>query len=353
MTELAELKSRHVAEVQAAPKPPELSPSKKAAIIIGALGIDAAGPILEQMDETALRNFAAAMSKLHRIGPQVVAETIIEFVTELNQFDQTINGGLENARAILEQYVNEATLARIMDDADLPSVHNVWRKLSKVDDQALTEFLGREHPQTASVVLSKLAPEQAARVLSGLDEDKAKEIVYGLMKTSGLDAAVIEAIGGSVSRDFLAKQSEQAQALKPADRVGAIMNYSGGEVRKSVLDFLEETKPDFAADVKRKMFTFEDIPDRIEKRDLAAVVRAADQDTLLTALAGAAENAPETREYLLSGISSRVAEQIREELDELGKVKIREAEEAQTEILKTIRALEAAGELVMKSDADD
>lgn len=352
MTELAELKRNPVADPSMTSSSPALSPSKKAAIIIGALGIDAAGPILEQMDESALRNFAGAMSKLHRIGPELVSETITEFLSEIDQIEQTINGGLENARVLLEQYVNEATLARIMDDADLPSVHNVWRKLGKVDDQALTEFLGREHPQTASVVLSKLAPEQAARVLSGLEPEKAREIVFGLTKTSGLDANVIEAIGSSVSRDFLSKQSQQTSVLKPADRVGAIMNYSGGELRKEILEYLDETKPEFAADVKRKMFTFEDIPARIAKRDLAAVVRAADQESLLKALAGAAENSPETQEYILSGISSRVAEQIREELEELGKVKIREAEEAQTEIVKTIRALEGAGELVLISDAD-
>lgn len=327
-----------------------LTAPQKAAVIIGALGAEAAGPILEQMDESSLRNFANAMSKLKKIEPELVQSTIFEFLQELEAMENTVNGGLGQARSLLEQYVNEATLSRIMDDVDMPSVHNVWRKLGKVDDQALAEFLAREHPQTAAVVLSKLSAEHAARILSRVDPDRARDIVFGITKTASLDPSVIEAIGDSVSKDFLANQRAVGSRVKPADRIGSIMNYTAGDVRQHVLSFLTETQPEFAEEVKRKMFTFEDIHERLEKRDVAAVVRGADGDDLLKALAGAADNAPQSAEYILSSISSRVAEQIRADLAEVGKVKIREAEEAQNAILKIIREMEASGELKLISE---
>ena len=108
---------------------------------------------------------------------------------------------------------------------------------------------------------------------------------------------------------------------------------------------LNDSHSELSDEVKRKMFTFPDIPERIEKRDIAGIVRQTDQETLLKALAGATDNAPAAREFILSSISSRVAEQVRADLAEMGKVKIREAEEAQTGILKIIRQLESQGEL--------
>lgn len=103
----------------------ELNQAQKAAVIIGILGPDSAGPVLENMDEENLRSFAAAMSRIKRIPPDVVIETIQEFLIELAQFDMTVSGGLKHARSVLQDYIPEATLTRIMDDIDTPSAHNV------------------------------------------------------------------------------------------------------------------------------------------------------------------------------------------------------------------------------------
>ena len=271
--------------------------------------------------------------------------TIIEFLDEIERLEMTVHGGVSEAKVILEDYVNEETLTRILDDVDSPSAKTVWKKLSKVDDAALAEFLSHEHPQTVAVVLSKLPAEHAARLLGRLSEERARDIVLGLTRTASLDPRVIDAIGQSVSRDFLSKQRNEEPGFKPADKIGAIMNYAPGNIRHSVLSFLNDSHSELSDEVKRKMFTFPDIPERIEKRDIAGIVRQTDQETLLKALAGATDNAPAAREFILSSISSRVAEQVRADLAEMGKVKIREAEEAQTGILKIIRQLESQGEL--------
>lgn len=338
-------KPAETALASVAPTQLGLSNQEKAAVILGVLGTEAAGPLLEQMDEDTIRNFAGAMSHLRRVSPETVLETISEFQYEVDRLDLTVMGGATQARDMLRDLLNDATLTKIFDDIESPSATNVWNKLSKIDDTALAEFLSHEHPQTVAVVFSKLQAEQAARLIGRLDEDRAREIVTGLTKTSNLDPQIIETIGQAVSMNFLQKQRGGGSAFKPADRVGAIMNYAPGNIRQSVLTYLDENEPEFADQVKRKMFTFQDIPKRLEKRDVATVIRGVDGDTILKALVGASTNAPETRDFILSSISSRVAEQLRADMADVGKVKIREAEESQNAILSVVRTLESSGEV--------
>jgi flagellar motor switch protein FliG len=148
-----------------APQRPLTRP-QKAAVIIGVLGAEAAGPVLEQLDENSLRQFTHAMSGLKRIDAIQVRATIAEFLGALKDDEDAVRGGLAQARGLLEQHVAEGLLTRILDDAESPSAHNVWQKLAKVGDEALADFLGREHPQTAAVVVSKFSPEHAARILN-------------------------------------------------------------------------------------------------------------------------------------------------------------------------------------------
>jgi len=322
-----------------------LTRQQKAAIIIGALGVEAAGPLLEQLDEGSLRSFTAAMSSLRRVDPETVRHTIAEFLDAIRDEGSVVRGGLGRAREVLEPHVTDNLLSRLLDDVDMPSVNNVWKKLAKVHEDALADFLAREHPQTAAVILSKLSSEHAAKVLNRFDPDRARDIVMGITRTQSLDPNVIEAIGVSVSRDFLAGIQHGTPRRNPAERVGAIMNFASAEIREHVLDHIERSQPDFAEEIRRKMFTFEDVPRRVEPRDVAAIVREVDRDVMLRALRYASDGAPETVDFILRNISSRVAEQYRAEMAEIDKIRRREGEGAQADVVAKIRELETRGEL--------
>ena len=118
-----------------------LTRKQKAAVIIGMLGADAAGPVLERLDETSLRHFTHAMSGLSRIDATQVRATIAEFIAELSPDEDTVRGGLSHAREVLEQHVAKGLLMRILDEAESLSSHNVWQKVAKIDDEALADFL--------------------------------------------------------------------------------------------------------------------------------------------------------------------------------------------------------------------
>lgn len=330
-----------------------LNRQQKAAVIIGALGVEAAGPLLEQLDEGALRSFTAAMSTIRRIDPETVRHTIAEYLDAIRDQDVVVRGGITRAREVLEPHVNDSLLSRLLDDVDSPSVNNVWKKLSKVSEDALADFLAREHPQTAAVILSKLSSEHAAKVLNRLEPDRARDIVMGITRTQSLDPNVIEAIGVSVSRDFLAGIQHGTPRRNPAERVGAIMNYASTEIRDHVLRHIEDIQPEFAEEIRRKMFTFEDISRRIEPRDVPAVVRELERDVLLRALRYSSDQSGETVEFILKNISSRVAEQLRAEIQEIDKVRRRDGEIAQSAVVLKIRELEGRGELRLIALDDD
>lgn len=345
LSEAEKALATHAARKTPAPRPGGLTSPEKAAVIIGALGVEAAGPLLELMDESALRAFTAAMSRLRRVDADDVRHTIAEFLDALNEYDATVRGGLGRAREMLEPHVNEAVLNRLLDDVDTPSVNNVWKKLTKVSEDALADFLVREHPQTAAVILSKLGTEHAARVLNRFEPDRAKDVVMGITRASSLDPNVIEAIGISVSRDFLAGHTHGTPRRNPAERVGSILNYASAEIREHVLDHIQTTQPAFAEEVRRKMFTFEDIARRIEPRDAGIVIRQVEAETLLKALRHAADQGSDTVEFLLGNISSRMADQLRQDLAEVGRLRRKDGEAAQAEVVAGIRALEAEGRL--------
>jgi flagellar motor switch protein FliG len=329
-----------------------LTRKQKAAVIIGMLGADAAGPVLERLDETSLRHFTHAMSGLSRIDATQVRATIAEFIAELSQDQEIVRGGLGQAREVLKQHVAEGVLLRILDAAESPSSHNVWQKVAKINEEALADFLTREHPQTAAVVVSKFNPEHAARILNRLEPELARDVVIGLARAANLDPHVIEAIGDTLSRDFLASHWDASQRRNPADRIGAIMNFTSPSIRDHILGDIENDQPEFAEEIRRKMFTIEDIPARVPSRAVATVVRSLNQEVLLKALFSTKHSAPETREFILSNISARMSEQLREELGEMTSVRRKDGENAQAEVIRVIRELVATGEVELVEEED-
>ncbi|MEM7528058.1 MAG: FliG C-terminal domain-containing protein [Pseudomonadota bacterium] len=330
-----------------------LTRADKAAIVIGALGAEAAGPLLEALDEGSLRSFTGSMARLRRVEPAVVRLVIAEFLDALRDQDTIVRGGIGRAREVLEPHVNDGLLSRLLDDIDSPSASNVWKKLGKVNEEALADFLAREHPQTAAVILSKLPSEHAAKVLNRFEPERAREVVLGITRTQSLDPNVIEAIGASVSRDFLATNMHAAPRRDPAERVGAIMNFVNAETRDSVLGHFEDTQPEFAEEIRRKMFTFDDIPKRVAPRDIAIVVRESERDQLLRALRYAQDLGSEATEFILTSISSRIAEQLRGEVAEIDKVRRKDGEQCQAAVVATIRKLEEKGELKMLAPEEE
>jgi flagellar motor switch protein FliG len=325
---------------------PRLSAAEKAAVIVGVLGREAARPLLAGLDAEALRLFGQTMAGLGEISQDMIDAVVAEFAGEVAARGNALRGGSGEALALLEGLVSAEDLSRLQFELAGDDL-GPWTRLAAVGAEALAGALGEEHPQVAAIVLSKLPSEISAGVVTALPPDLAQRVVAAIALTRTPDPGDVEAIGRALAMRFSGEAVPSAFADEPAERVTEMLTLAPGFARDLVLGHLEATNPAFAAEVQKKMFTFKDIATRVDKKDVSRLTRAVDQGLLLKALAGAEGVAEASREFILSNISSRLAEQFRETMAEMGVVKVQDADEAQTEVVKAIRNLVSAGEMTL------
>jgi flagellar motor switch protein FliG len=321
-----------------------LNQAQKAAIILCLLDKDGAAPLFEELGEVSMKNFVRVMAQIGIVDGETVRSVVAEFVAGLEQRGETVHCGARNALEIIGNNLGRAAAARISDSIDLFSEKNVWKRIAMLNPEVVSDFVSREHPQSAAVILTKLPPEYSGRVLSEIPQDQARQIAkyFRSMKAIGSKSTEIigEALGG-----FLQSNGLNASALTPAARMGAIMNYASSQMREELIEHLDDLDPEFSEDVKRSMFTFADIEKRVMRNDVGKIVRAVDSEVLVKALAGGEGAVPSVRSFILANIATRMSEMIAQEIGDAGAVKRKESDKAQAEVIKAIVALESAGEI--------
>ena len=326
--------------------------AEKAAIIIAALGAEAAPHVLQGMSEVTIRRFAQAMSKIGVVTPDMLEFVVDEFNAELGARNQVKLGATE-AKKILSELLDDDSVARIMDEVGLNSGRTTWEKLSNSSEQAIAGYLRHEHPQTVAVVLSMLRPEKAARVLERLDSEFAQIVVLRLARVPRLDSEVMEILKDVVYRDFLAVMAREQATRKPADVIGSMMNAVSVSQRSRLLEQLEQEKPKLAKQVQKIMFGFGDIAERVDPRDAGIVLKQVDEPTLMLALKHAQTNAPKVVSFFLNNISKRLSQRLEGELQGGQAVTPREGEQAQTAVVNAVRQLSRDGEIRMMDDSEE
>ena len=329
-----------------------LTRAQKAAVILCLLDKDGAAPVFEKLDEEAIKSFVSVMARLGQIDGATVRSIVSEFLRELARNEESVHGGARVAMTMIGNYLGDAAAAKFSEGLDLHAEKDIWKRMSLVNPRILAEFITREHPQASAVILSKLPPEHAGKVISEMAPEEVQQIFLFFKRMKTLGARSVDMIGTSIGKSLFAGRVN-ATTLTPAERVGAIMNYTASQLRDDVISQIEEQDPEFSEAVKRNMFTFGDIETRVARNEVSVIVRAVESEILVKALAGAETTAPGTKKFILANISSRMAEMIVEEIKEAGNVKRKDADEAQAEIIKTIRELELAGEITLIKDEED
>ncbi len=217
-----------------------------------------------------------------------------------------------------------------------------WETITGLDPLRLLPVLEEESVEIAAVLLSKLKVSTAAELLGKLPGPRARRVAYAVSLTGAIEPDVVEKIGRSLAEQLDA-QPLKAFADGPVERVGAILNFSPAATRDEVLQGLDEDDAAFAAEVRKAIFTFSNIPQRLDPRDIPKVTKDLDQVQLITALAFATGEMEKVVEFILGGsMSKRMAEQLREEMENVGTVKPAEGgEAAMNAVVAAIRELEA------------
>ncbi len=331
---------------------PVLSKKQKAAIIVRLLSAEGLKVPLTDLSEDQQTQLTEHIAAMKLVDKETLQEVVEEFCHELEAVGLAFPGGLDGALSLLDGQLSASAATRLRRLASGSSRADPWERLAGLNAQVLLPVIEAESTEVGAVVLSKLSVAKAAEILGKLPGEKARRIAYAVSLTGNVAPETVHRIGLALAQQLDAAPPK-AFDTGPVERVGAILNYSPAATRDAVLKGLEEEDQVFAEQVRKAIFTFTNIPSRIDPRDIPKILRNVDQARLITALAGAKGEAEKAAEFILTNMSQRMAASLRDEMANLGKVKEKDAEEAANEVVNAIREMEASGEIFLVAEDEE
>jgi flagellar motor switch protein FliG len=332
-----------------------LSHKRKAAVIVQLLIGDGGKLELSQLPEDMQILLARELGAIKLVDRDTVHQIAQEFARDLGAVGLSSPGGANGAIEALSSHLSADLTARLRAERANAHGHDPWTSLLALPDDQFLTILTSQNAEISAVALSKLPVTRSALMLEKLSGDTARLIAYAVAQTEKIAPATVVKIGAALVKNHC-KVAQIAFAKAPDARVGAILNSSPAVTRDAVLDALNEEDQAFADNVRKSIFTFKDIPDRLVPTDVPACIRGVAPEVLATAIAGALagdEALNAAAEFILANISQRMSGQIREEADEQGPIKPKIVEEAMRDLSAAIRTLANKGAITMKTEEED
>ena len=329
---------------------PALKGPEKAAVIIGLLGAEHAGPIVEKIEDRHLRRFVQTLGNLKEIPRNIMLGAVAEFITELEEKKGSFKGGPKAVEKFMESIMDESRLANLLGDAPLETSSSdnssIWKAFQKKKTSEVTAFLSSQPPEVVSLILGQLTPIESGEILAELSEDMSVACVRLLSRGLTPDARTLDAIAEFVRLEFLeADNSDTSQeaALFVSDILGVLPR----DRREAMLDILTKSDPDKAELIKNAMLTFEDLTARLPASAVPIIFKDMDDAKLCAALkAGEAQSAA-TVEFLFANISQRMAGQVKENVEALAELSPKQADKAISNLMVFIGQLEKRGRITL------
>ena len=288
-----------------------------------------------------------AMSSLGKIEPEVIEFLVVDFATQMSTTGSIV-GSMDSTERLLRDILPDDRVDNILEEIRGPAGRTMWDKLSNVNEMVLANYLRNEYPQTVAVVLSKIRSEHAARVLSSLPEDFALEVVMRMLRMESVQKDILDKVERTLRVEFmnnLARTNRRDSHELMADIFNNLDRNAEGRFMAS----LEERNRDAAEKIKALMFTFEDLL-RLDPGGVQTLIRGVENNRLALALKGSSDA---IRDLFFSNMSERAAKILREDMDAMGPVRLRDVDESQSEIVATAKDLADRGEIMLADNKDD
>jgi flagellar motor switch protein FliG len=319
---------------------------RKAAILMITLGDQASGQILKQLDEEEVHAIGREIARISSI-PTEQAETVLEEFYQMSvAHDYVLKGGIDYARKLLVNAFGPDHGKKIMDRLikALGSETASFDALQKADPQQLAKFIHSEHPQTVALILSHLNPSQAAGLLFSLPAEMRADVALRMAHLDQISPDIITKIAGIVGQKLKALGEISRESYGGVRAVAEMFNRLDSGTSKEILDNIEGNDPTLVETIRHLMFVFEDLL-LIDSNGIKEVLSRVDRKLLTIALKGTSD---QLRNHFTEAMSQRGAEMLREDMDALGPIKIKEVEAAQQQIIAIVRQLETEGALSLK-----
>ena len=327
--------------------PSTLPGRRKAAIIVQMCLAEGVKPPINLLPEDLQIELTRELGDLSLVDRQTLLSVAEEFANDLEGVGLVPPTGLDAAVAAIGSHLSPAALTRLRTEAARNRGLDPWAAVLALDPPALAPILRSESVEVAAILLSKLPVSKAATTLGLLPGDIARRIAHAISRTAGILPETVSRIGRALAADYCGIPVP-AFSHPPVERLGAILNEAQQTTRDDLLDGLVEIDPTFAESVRRAIFTFRHIPHRVRPVDIPKLLRGVDQPKLITALVAANTAGGEERasaDFILANISQRLAQTLREEMGERGRIKRQDGEEAMSAVISAIRSAEQIGEI--------
>ena len=325
-----------------------LNGTEKAAILLLSLGEDHVSRVFEFMDEDEIRELSSTMAMLGTVSSTLVERLFVEFGERISSTGSLV-GTFESTERLLTKVLGEDRVQLIMEEIRGPAGRTMWDKLANVNETVLANYLKNEYPQTVAVVLSKIKPDHASRVLASLPENFAMEVIMRMLRMEAVQKEVIDDVERTLRNEFMSNLA-RSQGRDAHEMMAEIFNNLDRSTEDRFIQMLEDRNRDAAERIKQLMFTFEDLA-KIDSAGIQTLLRAVNKDKLSIALKGASET---IRDLFFGNMSERAAKILREDIESLGPVRLRDVEEAQVEMVATAKDLATKGEItIAEGDGDD
>jgi len=325
----------------------KLEGPERAAVVMLALGEDFGRLVWERLDNEEIKEISAAMSALGSVPSKVTEQLLHEFIGQISQVGAIV-GSYESTERLLAQILPEDRVDQIMDEIRGPAGRTMWDKLGNVNEAVLAAYLKNEYPQTVAVVLSKIRSEHAARVLAALPDDFALEVVMRMLRMESVQKEILDKVEETLRIEFMNNLARTSRR-DSHEMIAEIFNYLDRNTETHFLSALEDRNRESAERIRALMFTFEDLS-RLDPAGVQTLLRNIDKDKLGLALKGSSDS---LRDLFFSNMSERAAKILREDMEAMGPVRLRDVDEAQMDLVNQARDLADAGEITLNDKGDE
>jgi flagellar motor switch protein FliG len=320
-----------------------LTGAERSAILMLALGEEHSAKIWQMMDDDEIKEVSQIMSNLGTISASLVEKLLVDFVGQLSGTG-SLMGSYESTERLLSRMMPQERVGAIMEEIRGPAGRTMWDKLGNVNETVLANYLKNEYPQTVAVVLSKIKPEHAARVLASLPEEFALEVVQRMLRMESVQKDILDKVERTLRVEFMSNLARTAKR-DAHEMMAEIFNNFDRQTENRFVTALEERNRDSAERIKALMFTFEDLG-KLDPGSIQTLLRHVEKDKLALGMKGATDS---LRDVFFSNMSERAGKILREDMEAMGPVRLKDVDEAQMRMVNTAKDLANKGEIMIAS----
>ena len=324
-----------------------LSGPQKAAIFMLLISSEQSGTLFERMDDEEIRKLSQAMSELGAMLSNIVERLFVEFADQLSSAGGLV-GSYSSTERLLNAALDEERVSSTMEEMRGPAGRTMWDKLGNVNESVLANYLRNEYPQTVAVVLSMIKTDHASRVLSVLPENFSLEVIMRMLRMEPVQKDILDHVERTLRTEFMTSLASAARQ-DSHEHMADIFNNLDRNTETRFMSALDERNRESAERIRQLMFTFDDLV-RLDAAGIQVLLRQVEKDQLALGLKGAADD---VKDLFFSNMSERAGKMMREDMEAMGAVRLKDVDEAQAAIVTTAKALADSGEIVISTGDEE